>query len=46
LQPAAVRLAEFCRQLQTAGPDRHPELVLPEGRMRACRGRLQWEPAK
>lgn len=44
--PATVRLAEFCRQLQTAGPDRHPELVLPEGRMHAGRGRLQWAPAK
>ena len=44
--PATVRLAEFCRQLQTAGPDRHPELVLPEGRMHAGRGRLHWESAK
>jgi tRNA(Ile)-lysidine synthase len=44
--PAAVRLVEFCRQLQTAGPDRHPELALPEGRMHAGRGLLHWEPAK
>lgn len=44
--PVAVRLSEFCRQLQTAGPDRHPELVLPEGRMCVGRGLLRWEPLK
>jgi tRNA(Ile)-lysidine synthase len=40
--PVAARLDEFARQLQSAGPDRHPELPLPEGRMRAARGRLHW----
>lgn len=40
--PAAERLEEFARQLQTAGPDRHPELDLEEGRMVAGRGRLRW----
>ena len=44
--PPALRLAEFCRQLQTAGPDRHPALVLPEGTMHAARGLLRWAPAK
>ncbi len=40
--PVAARLDEFARQLQSAGPDRHPELILAEGRMRAARGRLHW----
>lgn len=40
--PVAARLDEFARQLQTAGPDRHPELVLPEGKMHSARGRLRW----
>jgi tRNA(Ile)-lysidine synthase len=40
--PVAVRLEEFARQLHSAGPDRHPELVLEEGRMRVARGRLYW----
>lgn len=40
--PVATRLEEFVRQLQTAGPDRHPELSLVEGTMRASRGRLAW----
>ncbi|MDR0777626.1 MAG: tRNA lysidine(34) synthetase TilS [Azonexus sp.] len=40
--PVAARLDEFTRQLQSAGPDRHPELHLAEGRMRAARGRLHW----
>jgi tRNA(Ile)-lysidine synthase len=40
--PVAARLDEFARQLQAAGPDRHPELRLAEGRMRAARGRLYW----
>ena len=43
--PAAERLEEFARQLQTAAPDRHPELVLPAGTLRAGRGRLRWIPA-
>lgn len=42
--PVAARLDEFARQLQTAGPDRHPELVLPEGKMRSALGRLRWLP--
>jgi tRNA(Ile)-lysidine synthase len=42
--PVANRLDEFARQLQTAGPDRHPELKLPEGRMVAGRGLLCWTP--
>lgn len=42
--PVASRLDEFARQLQSAGPDRHPELQLPSGRMRAARGRLHWLP--
>ena len=44
--PVATRLDEFARQLQTAGPDRHPELVLPEGKMHSARGRLRWLPQK
>lgn len=40
--PVAARLDEFARQLHAAGPDRHPELLLPEGVMRAGRGRLHW----
>ena len=40
--PAAVRLDEFARQLQTAGTDRHPALDLAEGSMIAGRGRLCW----
>jgi tRNA(Ile)-lysidine synthase len=44
--PDAARLAEFCRQVQVAGPDRHPELSMPEGRMLAARGRLRWLPSK
>jgi tRNA(Ile)-lysidine synthase len=40
--PVASRLEEFSRQLQSAGPDRHPELVLPDGVMRAAKGRLHW----
>lgn len=40
--PVAARLEEFARQLQSAGPDRHPELVLPDGVMRAGRGLLCW----
>ncbi|MCL2636166.1 MAG: TilS substrate-binding domain-containing protein, partial [Betaproteobacteria bacterium] len=40
--PDTARLDEFARQLLHAGPDRHPELRLAEGRMRAARGRLHW----
>lgn len=43
--PDASRLDEFVRQLRSAGPDRHPELALPDGTMRAGRGRLCWLPA-
>lgn len=44
--PSSERLAEFVRQLRTAAPDRHPELCLPDGVMRAGRGRLRWLSAK
>jgi tRNA(Ile)-lysidine synthase len=44
--PVATRLDEFARQLQAAAPDRHPELVLPNGKMRAARGLLHWLPEK
>ena len=40
--PAAVRMDEFVRQLQTAGPDRHPRLVLPSGQMHVAAGLLHW----
>lgn len=40
--PAAARLDEFARQLQSAGPDRHPALSLAEGSMIAGQGRLRW----
>lgn len=40
--PVSARLEEFVRQLQRAGPDRHPELKLSAGVMRAGRGYLQW----
>lgn len=40
--PAAGRLDEFARQLQSAGPDRHPALELAEGCLSAGRGRLIW----
>lgn len=43
--PVAARLDEFARQLQTAAPDRHPELNLPDGRLYAARGLLHWLPA-
>ena len=42
--PVASRLEEFVRQLQSAAPDRHPELVLPAGTLRVARGRLAWLP--
>jgi tRNA(Ile)-lysidine synthase len=44
--PVAARLEEFARQLQTAAPDRHPELLLPDGKMRVSCGRLHWLPEK
>lgn len=44
--PVASRLEEFARQLRSAGPDRHPELVLPNGKMRVARGLLHWLPEK
>jgi tRNA(Ile)-lysidine synthase len=44
--PVAARLDEFAHQVRTAAPDRHPELLLPEGVMRCGRGRLQWLPQK
>ena len=40
--PAAARLDEFARQLQSAGADRHPALDLAEGSMVAGRGMLRW----
>ena len=40
--PVASRLDEFARQLLVAGPDRHPELVLPDGSMRVADGALHW----
>lgn len=40
--PVASRLEEFARQLQSSAPDRHPELVLPDGKMRVARGQLHW----
>lgn len=42
--PVADRLEEFARQIMTAAPDRHPELLLPAGRMRLSRGYLVWMP--
>lgn len=44
--PIASRLEEFSRQLQSAGPDRHPELCLPDGVMRAAKGLLHWLPSR
>ncbi|MDP2880948.1 MAG: tRNA lysidine(34) synthetase TilS [Azonexus sp.] len=44
--PVASRLEEFARQLQSAAPDRHPELVLPDGKMRVARGLLHWLSGK
>jgi tRNA(Ile)-lysidine synthase len=40
--PVAARLEEFARQLLSAAPDRHPELALPDGKMRVLRGQLHW----
>lgn len=44
--PVATRLEEFARQLHSAALDRHPELVLPDGKMRVARGLLKWLPEK
>lgn len=44
--PVASRLDEFARQLQSAAPDRHPELQLPEGKMRVAQRRLHWLSGK
>lgn len=44
--PVAARMDEFVRQLADAGPDRHPQLVLPDGEMHVRRGRLYWSPAE
>lgn len=44
--PVASRLDEFARQLLLAGPDRHPELVLPDGVMRVSGRVLHWLPKK
>lgn len=44
--PVAARLDEFARQLHVAGPDRHPELVLPDGVMRIAGRVLHWLPEK
>lgn len=44
--PVATRLDEFSRQLINAAPDRHPELVLPDGVMRVQGGRLHWMAEK
>lgn len=43
--PVATRLEEFVRQLFEAGPGARPQLVLPDGAMRVCRGRLEWRRA-
>lgn len=40
--PVAARLNEFVRQLQSAEPDRHPSLMLPQGEMRVKLGFLRW----
>lgn len=40
--PVASRLEEFARQLLSAAPDRHPELLLPEGCLRIAQGRVHW----
>lgn len=40
--PVAARLEEFVRQLQNAGPDRHPALDLAEGSMVSGQGKLRW----
>lgn len=44
--PVASRLDEFARQLLSAAPDRHPELVIGEGVMRVANRRLHWSLRK
>ena len=44
--PVANRLNEFARQLLSAGPDRHPCLDLPAGKMHVEQGRLCWRAGK
>ena len=44
--PSSQRLEEFVRQLQTAGKDRHPELVLKQGKMQVKERCLHWFPEK
>ncbi len=44
--PVASRLDEFARQLLAAAPDRHPELQLPDGKMRVAQRRLHWLAGK
>ncbi len=44
--PVASRLEEFAHQLLTAAPDRHPELQLPDGKMRVAQRRLHWLAGK
>lgn len=44
--PVAARLEEFARQVHSAAQDRHPELILPNGKMRVARGLLHWLPEK
>ncbi|MBS1139552.1 MAG: PP-loop [Proteobacteria bacterium] len=44
--PVATRLDEFARQLRSAAPDRHPELLLPGGKMWVGRGLLHWMSEK
>jgi tRNA(Ile)-lysidine synthase len=44
--PVATRLDEFARQLLSAAPDRHPELLLPGGKMWVGRGLLHWMSEK
>ena len=41
----AARLDEFVRQLQSAGPDRHPALSLPDGWMGGEQRALRWRGA-
>ncbi len=42
--PGTRRLDEFCRQIQGAAADRHPQLQLPQGCMHMGRGSLRWLP--
>lgn len=42
--PSEARLTEAVRQMRSAGPDRHPALVLGDWRLLRRRGRLYLEP--